>query len=226
MRKPRALVTGANRGLGLEVAKQLAELGHPVVLTGRDAHALAEAARSVGHGAEALVLDVADLASVERAARETGRVDILVNNAGVALDEGSEALDVDDDTIRATLETNLLGAWRMCRAFVPPMVERRWGRVVNVSSGAGALSEIGGYSPSYSVSKAALNALTRYLAQDIEGSGVKVNSVCPGWVRTEMGGRRAPRSVEVGARGIVWAATIPDDGPTNGFFRDGRPIEW
>ncbi|HYJ47786.1 MAG TPA: SDR family NAD(P)-dependent oxidoreductase, partial [Pyrinomonadaceae bacterium] len=129
-------------------------------------------------------------------------------------------------TVREAFETNTLGAWRMCQAFIPLLRRSAHGRVVNVSSESGSLASMGGGTPAYSVSKAALNALTRMLADELKSSGVLVNSVCPGWVATEMGGRDAPRSVEEGAASVVWAATIPDGGPTGGFFRDGEPLPW
>jgi NAD(P)-dependent dehydrogenase (short-subunit alcohol dehydrogenase family) len=219
-----ALVTGGNRGLGLETCRQLVERGLDVVLTSRDETSGRAAAKSVG--ARWQGLDVSDERSVARAAKEVGPVDVLVNNAAILLDEDKPILDIDDAAVRATVETNVLGAWRTCRAFVPGMRESGYGRVVNVSSGAGSLGEPETYAPVYSVSKAALNLFTRILALECEGTNVKVNAVCPGWVRTDMGGASAPRSVRQGASGIVWAATLPDDGPTNGFFRDGQPAEW
>jgi NAD(P)-dependent dehydrogenase (short-subunit alcohol dehydrogenase family) len=238
MTRPRlALVTGANRGIGLEVCRQLLASGHRVVLTGRDAARVEAASTSLGGERVAgLVLDVTDERSVERAAAQVrerwGHVDVLINNAGVVLDTkgpwgpAATVSAVPPHTIRATWETNVLGAYRMVQAFVPGMVAEGWGRVVNVSSGMGQLSEMGSMVPGYRMSKAALNALTRTLSAELRGSGVLVNSVCPGWVRTNMGGHGATRSVEEGARGIHWAATLPDDGPQGGFFRDGVALDW
>lgn len=233
---PVAVVTGASRGLGLETCRQLAERGDRVVLTARrEPEGRAAAAVLVERGLDVRFhpLDVTDAASVARlrdfVQAELGRVDRLVNNAGIFPDPepgraGSSILDADLDTIRRGLETNTLGAIRVCQALIPLMEGR--GRVVNVSSGMGQLSEMNGCCPAYRLSKTALNAVTRILADELRGTGVKVNSVCPGWVRTEMGGPDATLSVEEGARGIVWAATLPDDGPSGGFFRHGESIAW
>jgi NAD(P)-dependent dehydrogenase (short-subunit alcohol dehydrogenase family) len=225
------LVSGGNRGLGLEVCRQLARLGHRVLLGARDPARGERAARELRVrdrlDVAVVPLDVADPESVARAARDhAGRIDILVNNAGVALDAGRRPLELDEAVLRATLEVNLLGAFRLCQAFLPGMAARGWGRVVNVSSGMGQLADMGGGSLAYRVSKTALNALTRVLAHEVDGARVKVNAVCPGWVRTDMGGPGARRSVAQGAETIVWLATLPADGPTGGLFRDRRPIPW
>ena len=226
-------MTGANRGIGFETARMLAERDLHVVMACRDAEAGREAAerlRARGLHAEARVLDVADAQGCARAVQETlaahGRVDVLVNNAGVALDEDLGVLDTPDEVLHETFEVNLLGAWRMCRLLVPGMLARGHGRVVNVSSGAGSLADIGAYAPAYSASKAALNALTRLVASECAGTDVKVNSACPGWVRTRMGGPSAPRTPVQGADTVVWLATLDASGPTNGFFRDRAPADW
>ena len=233
---PIAVVTGAYRGLGLETCRQLAERGYRVELTARHAaegRAAAEGLTRRGLDVRFHALDVTDPASVRRLAddlrAEHGRIDCLVNNAGIFPDPGpgSEAASVfraDLDTVRRGFETNTLGPLMLCQALIPLMAGR--GRVVNVSSGMGQLSDMNGCCPGYRLSKTALNALTRILADELQDTGVKVNSVCPGWVRTEMGGPDATLSVDEGARGIVWAATLPDDGPSGGFFRHGEAIPW
>jgi NAD(P)-dependent dehydrogenase (short-subunit alcohol dehydrogenase family) len=233
-RSPRvALVTGANRGLGLETCRRLAELGYHVVLTSRDpakgepaASKLARDRLPVTHRA----LDVADPISVRALKQalevEHGGVDVLINNAAVLLDEDKSVVDVKPEVFTETLRTNLYGPLVLCQAFVPGMVRRGYGRVVNVSSGAGQLSSMEDYAPSYSLSKAALNALTRMFAAAVRGANVLVNAADPGWVRTDMGGPRAPRSLAQGADTIVWLATLPDGGPTGGFYHDRKPIPW
>ena len=227
--KRTALVSGGNRGIGLEVCRQLAALGHRVLLGAREpakGEAAAASLRARGLDVTSVALDVADPDSVARLAAVRPEVDILVNNAGVYLDEGRRTLELDEAVLRDTLEVNLLGAFRLCRAFVPSMAARGWGRVASVSSGMGQLADMGGGSLAYRLSKTALNALTRVLAQEVDGRHVKVNAACPGWVRTDMGGAHASRPVEQGAETVVWLATLPEDGPTGGLFRDKRPIPW
>ena len=229
-----AVVTGGNRGLGLETCRQLARVGAEVVLASRDPQKGETAAAALhGEGLEVTphALDVTDPASIERLARfierQFGRLDILVNNAGVFEDSGAEgasALRSDPAIVRRTFETNTLGPLMVSQALIPLMQGN--GRVVNVSSGMGQLAEMNGGYPGYRLSKAALNALTRILADELKGTGIKVNSVCPGWVKTDMGGPDAPRTPEQGVETIVWLATLSDDGPTGGFFRDKQPIPW
>jgi NAD(P)-dependent dehydrogenase (short-subunit alcohol dehydrogenase family) len=230
---PIALVTGANRGLGLEVARQLAGRGFSVIAGSRGLAAGAEAVaplRAAGLEVDARRLDVTDAATVEALAAELGRaarrLDVLVNNAGIYPGSPTEAaVDANLDDLRRTFEVNTLGPWRCCRAFVPLLRRSPHPRVVNVSSGDGQLAEMGTGHLAYRLSKVALNAFTRVLANDLRGDGVLVNAVCPGWVATDMGGPGG-RPVADGAAGVVWAATLPDDGPTGGFFRDGRALDW
>ena len=224
-----ALVTGANRGIGFEGARQLAKAGLDVVLTARSEEAGIEAAEKLqaeGLSVRFERLDVADVASVEECASRVEAVDVLVNNAGILLDEGMGTLELTDEILRETLEVNLFGPLRTARAFLPGMAGRGYGRIVNVSSGAGQITDTSGYAPGYSTSKAALNMLTRKLAVTTPGPDIKINAMCPGWVRTDMGGMAASRSPEEAADTLVWLATLPPDGPTNGFFRDRKPIAW
>jgi len=214
---PVAVVTGGNRGIGLEVCRQLAARGFDVVMGSRDP----ERGRAAGLDVDVRQLDVADPASV--AALELDRCDVLVNNAAIDYDTWQRAGSADLQVVSEALDVNLLGAWRMTLALLPLLRRSAHGRVVNVSSGAGSITTMTSGPPAYSVSKAALNALTRLLAADLHP--ILVNAVCPGWVATDMGGPGG-RPVSEGAAGIVWAATLPDDGPTGGFFRDGRPIAW
>jgi NAD(P)-dependent dehydrogenase (short-subunit alcohol dehydrogenase family) len=173
------------------------------------------------------VTDAPSIRSAQRAVAERfGSVDVLVNNAAVLLFENEDVLSISADAYRRTFETNVLGAIEVARIFVPEMAAAGYGRVVNVSSGAGQLARMSDYAPAYSISKTALNAFTRILAYTYRDRGVLVNSVDPGWVRTDMGGPSAPRSPQEGADTIVWLATLPDDGPTGGFFHDRHTIEW
>ncbi|NLT07801.1 MAG: SDR family NAD(P)-dependent oxidoreductase [Solirubrobacterales bacterium] len=229
MAEPVALVTGAGRGIGREVAGQLAERGHVVLAGVRDGERADAVAAEIGHGARGVELDVGDPASVERAVaaigEEPGRLDVLVNNAGVGLDWGVSATEPDFDRIAATLEVNLYGAYRLAVGLLPLLRRSEHARIVNVSSGMGGVAEMGGWSPGYRISKAGLNAVTRMLATELEDDGVLVNSACPGFVATDMGRPMgASKPVADGAAGIVWLATLPDDGPTGGFFRDGVQV--
>ena len=228
-----ALVTGANRGIGLEVCRQLARQGLRVILTSRDPSKGKAAQGDLTQGGlhvDFHQLDVTDPESIsllkEDINRDYGRLDVLVNNAGVLIDSGVDILKTEMAALEATLSANLFSPLQLCQAFIPMMVKNGYGRVVNVSSGAGQLSDMGGSYPAYRISKAALNALTGILAHDLKGKDVLVNAMCPGWVRTDMGGRNAPRSVKEGAETIVWLATLPVDGPQGGFFRDRKPIDW
>jgi NAD(P)-dependent dehydrogenase (short-subunit alcohol dehydrogenase family) len=225
-----SLVTGANRGIGREVARQLAGRGHHVLVGGRnvaEAKAAADVITAEGGAAVEVELDVVSAESVRAAATtiaaDVGRLDVLVNNAAINYDTWQRAVDADLAEVEETLDTNLFGVWRVTQAMLPLLRDSAHARIVNVSSGAGALADMGGRAPGYRVSKVGVNALTRMWAAELPG--ILVNSVCPGWVATDMGGAGG-RPIEDGAAGIVWAATLPDDGPTGGFFRDGRPIDW
>ncbi len=229
-----AVVTGATRGIGLEVARQLARRGLRVALTGRDRRRGEEAREALARDGLAttfLELDVASAASIARFATDAvaalGRVDVLVNNAGISVDpDRPPSLAEEAEILARTFATNAVGPYLLCRALVPAMASAGYGRVVNVSSGMGQLSEMSSGDPGYRLSKSALNAVTRIFADETRGRNVLVNSACPGWVRTDMGGSAAPRSVADGADTIVWLATLPDGGPTGGFFRDRSPMAW
>ncbi|EXI90005.1 MAG: D-beta-hydroxybutyrate dehydrogenase [Candidatus Accumulibacter sp. BA-94] len=236
-----AVVTGAARGIGLAVARDLATAGCKVLMVGRNAEATeAAAARLQDDDLDVLphIADVTDASAIAalaaRLRREFGRVDILVNNAGIFPETrdfarpppAASVFAVDPETVTTTIECNAVAALRLLQACIPLMRENGYGRIVNVSSGMGQLSEMGGFWPGYRMSKAALNALTRLAASELAGSPIKINSVCPGWCRTGMGGDNATRSAEEGASGIVWAALLPEDGPSGGFFRDRQAIDW
>jgi len=235
--QPIAVVTGAYRGLGLETCRQLARLGYQVLLTARrqsQGQAAADQLAAEGLSVSFQPLDVTDEASRlglrDRVATDFGRLDVLVNNAGIFPDPApgspeSSILQADLELIRRAVETNTLAALRLCQLLIPLMGDE--GRVVNISSGMGQLSDMNGFCPGYRLSKTALNAVTRIFADELgTDSGIKINSVCPGWVRTEMGGEHAHLSIDEGVKGIVWAATLPAEGPSGGFFRHGEPIPW
>jgi NAD(P)-dependent dehydrogenase (short-subunit alcohol dehydrogenase family) len=228
--KRTALVTGANRGIGLAVARQLAELGNLVFLGSRDPGAGEDAAtslRRLGLDVTPIRLDLADAATIDAAVEEIEQsghsVDVLVNNAGVLHEK--PLLELTDEEIADSVAVHVTGPIRLIRAVVPNMVARGHGRIVNVSSGWGSFAEGLGGPGAYGVTKAALNALTVRLAKELP-SAIKVNAMCPGWVRTRMGGEGATRSPDEAADTAVWLATLPDDGPTGGFFRDRKPIDW
>jgi NAD(P)-dependent dehydrogenase (short-subunit alcohol dehydrogenase family) len=227
-----AVVTGANRGIGLGVVRGLAARGYVAVLGSRDPERGAAAAAALARDGLTVLprrLDVTDQASIDRLASELGEryghVDVLVNNAAINYDTWQRAENADLAVVHQTLETNLFGAWRMVQALLPLLEASRHGRIVNVSSESGSLARMGGGTPAYAVSKAALNALTRLLAAELRGRRILVNSVCPGWVATDMGGPGG-RPIEAGAASVLWAVDLPDGGPSGGFYRDGRPLPW
>jgi NAD(P)-dependent dehydrogenase (short-subunit alcohol dehydrogenase family) len=228
---PVAVVTGANRGIGRDVARQLAGHGFVVIAGARDPGQGERTARQLdpaGGTVIALRLDVTDPATIAAAAAWTaknlGRADVLVNNAAIAYDTWQQAQNADLGVVGEALDTNLLGAWRTTQAFLPLLRRSPHARIVNVSSEGGSISEMTGGTPAYSVSKAALNALTRLLAGELRADGILVNAVCPGWTDTDMG--QGGRPVAAGAASVMWAALLPDDGPTGGFYRDGQPLPW
>ncbi|MFM9367263.1 SDR family NAD(P)-dependent oxidoreductase [Streptomyces sp. Da 82-17] len=226
---PVVLVTGGNRGIGREVCRQLAGLGHVVLLTARSLADAEAAAAEIGQGVVPAQLDVTSehdrLRIVRQVEERFGRLDVLVNNAAIAYDTWQYAVDADLDVVREAAETNLYGPWRLTQVLLPLLRASPHGRVVNVSSGAASLADMGAGTPAYATTKVALNALTRMLAAELRADGILVNSVCPGWVETDMGGPGG-RPVADGAAGVVWAATLPGGGPTGGFFRDGVRVEW
>lgn len=228
-----ALVSGANRGIGLAVARALAESGVSVLLASRIAEPGREAAAALaaeGLDVRAVALDVADSASIgalaDRLSRERVHVDVLVNNAAVFLDQRVDLLDVSRDTLRRTLEVNTLGALELIQRFAPAMRDRGWGRIVNVSSDMGQLENQRRADSAYRLSKLALNGVTLQAADALRGTGVLVNAVHPGWVRTRMGGEGARLSEEEGADTVVWAALLPEGSPTGVLFRRRTPIAW
>jgi NAD(P)-dependent dehydrogenase (short-subunit alcohol dehydrogenase family) len=228
-----AVVTGRNREIGYEICRQLARLGVNVILTARDGakgRKAAEALQEDGLRVRFHPLDVDDPESIRRlreyVERGSGRLDILVNNAGINIDEGKTGENVDIGTVSKAVRTNACGPLLMCMAFLPLMRKVGYGRIVNVSSGLGSFTEMAGGYPAYRISKTALNAVMRVLAHELVGADIRVNSMCPGWVRTDMGGPEAERSVKEGADTAVWLATLPDGGPTGGFFRDWKPVPW
>lgn len=233
-----AVVTGANRGIGHEIARQLAQQGMRVVLTARDSkkgRAAAKALQGEGLDVEFRKLDVADSASIgvflRWLRRSERRCDVLVNNAGIYLDvrrDGSteSAFVTDRRKLRATMAVNLEGPFFLMQALIPLMRENKYGRIVNISSGSGQLADMGGHEAAYRISKTALNAATSIFAAETKGENILVNAMCPGWVKTDMGGPDAPRSVAQGADTAVWLATLPKDGPTAGYFRDRKIIPW
>lgn len=235
-----AVVTGANRGIGFEICRQLAKKGILVILTSRDEAKGLSACKKLAKEELNLKyhqLDVMQASGINQLAqflaKEYSRCDILINNAGVFLDAKQpdetkfpSVFSAELDTLRATMETNVYAPLLLCQAIIPLMKQNHYGRIVNLSSGLGQLSDMNGGYPAYRISKTAINALTRILNDELQGSNILVNSMCPGWVKTDMGGPNAPRSVEEGADTAVWLATLPDGGPRGKFFRDRKEIPW
>jgi NAD(P)-dependent dehydrogenase (short-subunit alcohol dehydrogenase family) len=231
-KKKIALVTGANRGLGFETCKQLSQLGIAVLLTSRDPTKGEVAAKQlIDKGLDVIFyqLDVSDRSNIKdiftKIENQFGRLDILINNAAILYDKDQSTMNADLELVNKALTTNLFGPWLLCQAFIPLMEKNGYGRIVNVSSGAASMHYMEGGTPAYGISKVALNALTRKLASELGRKNVLVNSVDPGWVATDMGGHGG-RPIEDGCRGIVWAATLPNNGPSGGFFHDGEPELW
>ena len=228
------MISGGARGIGRGIALGLAERGYSVIITARDEATASSTAAGLSEGVpgsvSGLSLEVTDPDSVGRAVTEAtsalGGLDVLVNNAGIMGPYSETAGAVDLSAAKEVVDINLFGAWRLTQAALPHLRRSGHGRIVNLSSGLGQLGDMGSGAPGYRVSKAGLNALTRVLANEEREHGVLVNAMCPGWVRTDMGGTGAGRSVEEGADTGIWLATLADDGPTGGFFRDREPIHW
>ena len=236
-----ALVTGANRGIGYAISRRLGEQNITVVLGARDPRKGTEAcSRLLGEGLDVHfeLLDVIDEKSIksaiERIQAHFGRLDILINNAGIMIDGEEDALNVDQETVRETLRINVLGPLMLCQYCIPLMQAGGYGRIVNMVSGLGSLTEMadpesayaGVRAPAYRLSKAGLNCITTLMAKEVRGDNILINSACPGWVRTDMGGDQAPLTPEQGADTPVWLATLPDGGPTGGVYRERTLIPW
>ena len=222
-----ALVTGGNRGIGLAIVQGLAALGYRVLLGSRKVVSGEEAASGIRGDVIPVPLDLTHRETLKGQVgtllENHPSIDVLVNNAGI-LEQGS-LLEVKEEKFDQSMRVNFEAPFDLVRMIVPGMFQRKYGRVVNLSSGWGSFGEGLNGPAAYSVSKAALNALTLALAKSVPQE-VKVNAMCPGWVRTQMGGEGATRSPEKGAETAIWLATLGDDGPSGGFFRDMKPIEW
>lgn len=232
MTKKIAVVTGANRGMGKAVSEKLASLDYFVIMVGRHEKEINEAALSLsqkGLSVEAFVADVGNEKEIQKLVdyitKKYGHLDVLINNAGIYVQEG-DIFSAQDSVMQTTFQTNTMGPYHLMKGLIPLMKKHGHGRVVNVSSGLGSFEGASSHCPAYSVSKVALNMLTKLFASEVDGTNVKVNAICPGWVKTDMGGPNAARSIDEGINGTVWAATLDEKGPNGGFFRDGSPIDW
>lgn len=225
------LITGANKGIGFEIARQLSKLGHRVIISGRDKTRLDEAKQKFieeNLTVEHLIMDVGDSHSISAAAevlrKKNIQLDVLINNAAILLKTDQHILQDDGEILQPTLNVNSIGPLRVCKAFLPLIADR--GRIINISSGGGSMTDpVGGWSPAYCVSKTFLNSITRQLAYELSSRQISVNAMCPGWVKTDMGGRSAPRTVQEGADTAAWLATA-EKIPTGKFFRDRKEIPW
>ena len=225
-----ALVTGANKGIGLEVVRQLATRGWRVFLTGRSLAAVRKAASPLGPSVVPVPLDITSRISIEAAfsvvSQAVNHLDVLVNNAGILDHDEGSVFELHPQRLRRMFETNTIGPLLVSQTFLPLIRKSESGRIINVSSGAGQLSDMGTWAPAYSISKTALNGVTGQFAAALRDSNIVVNSVCPGWVKTDMGGHEAPLTVEQGADTIVWLATEAPQSMTGLFIRDRKPIPW
>ncbi len=233
-----ALVTGGNRGLGFEISSQLAKQGHMVILTSRTHDDGCEAVDKIKNiNVVYHQLDVTSDKSISSLhdfiKSNYGRLDILINNAGVLLDHRSyggierhSILDISMDVLTSTMNTNVYGPFMMCQAFIPLMQINKYGRIVNISSKAGQLNQSSSGVPIYRLSKVALNGVTRIFSDELRDSNILVNSVCPGWVKTRMGGPNALLSTKEAVDTIIWLANLPDDGPTGEFYSEKKKVDW
>jgi len=234
--KPRiAVVTGANKGMGKAISEKLASQNYHVIMVGRNDNDLKKAGNELAekkYSVETFLADISQKEDCEKLIqfidKTHGRLDVLINNAGIYIDESKECSDLafKDSVMKQTMETNAMAPYRLMKGLIPLMRKNGHGRVVNVSSGLGSFEGAASYCLSYSVSKATLNMLTKLFASEVDGTKIKVNAICPGWVQTDMGGKSAPRTIEQGISGMLWAATLDESGPNGGFFRDGNPIDW
>lgn len=232
MNKKIAVVTGANRGMGKAVSEKLATLNYHVIMVGRHEKEINEAALFLSDkklSVEAFVADLENEKDIQKLVKyisdKYGALDVLINNAGIYVEEG-DIFSAKDSVMQSTFEINTMAPYRLMKGLIPLMQEHGYGRVVNVSSGLGSFHGSSSNCPAYCVSKVSLNMLTKLFASEVNGTHVKVNAICPGWVRTDMGGPNATRSIEEGISGMIWAATLDETGPNGGFFRDGHPIDW